>query len=137
MNLSFVRSRQIKQWKNDTYLHYRLPVCCLWLQMLNGSRSFGGVSQTDNGPRLVNPRQKKRRKVPWRQRLHNCIYSLAIDIHQDYKFGYSYYISGMSQLFDAAEGMAAYTNLQCLRPKLHSSARFPGKLRLNTEITID
>lgn len=74
-----------------------------------------------------------------RQRLHNCIYSLAIEFHQDYKFGYLYVscVSGMSQLFDAAEGMAAYANLQFLLSNLHSSARFPGKLRLNTQITID
>ena len=65
------------------------------------------------------------------QRLHNCIYSSAIDIYQDYKFGYLYLscIGRMSQIFDAAEGMAAYANLQFLRPKLHSSARFPDKLR--------
>lgn len=38
----------------------------------------------------------------------------------------------MSQTFDAAEGMAAYANLQLLVPKLHSSAKYPERLRLNT-----
>ena len=43
----------------------------------------------------------------------------------------------MSQTFEAAEGMAAYANLQFLLPKLHSSAKYPEKLRLNTQITTD
>ena len=91
------------------------------------------------------PRQKKRTKstldcYSWMSRCsHNCIYSSAIDIFQDHKFGYLYLscVGRMSQKFDAAEGMGAYANLQFPRPELHSSARFPEKLRLNTQITVD
>ena len=43
----------------------------------------------------------------------------------------------MSRLFDAAEGTAAYANLQSARPKLHSFAISAEKLRLNTQINVN
>lgn len=57
---SSTRKEQTGEAKVERYLPpLSLSVCCLWLQMLKGSRSFGGVSQADYGPRLELPQNAK------------------------------------------------------------------------------
>lgn len=89
------------------------------LRMSNGSRSFGGVSQADYGPRLKLPPEAVKEVLRSSyMNVYTTVYTVythwPLTSHQDYKF-VSYYLScmsRMSQTFDAAEGMAACANLQ-------------------------